>query len=144
VWKTFLRGMHPILMDDPSESVKHFKSLEGAEDTRRAMGHTLAFARKMDLARMTPTDRPEHCSTRYCLRHPGKEYLVYQPDNGPFTVHLEAGSYRYQWFHPREGKVVDSGTIEAKAGSTRFTPPFDGAAVLYLDVATGRGEPGKE
>ena len=44
---------------------------------RRAMGHTLAYANRMNLATMTPRDNL--ASSGYCLANPGEEYLIYLP-----------------------------------------------------------------
>ncbi len=146
VWKTFTRGMHPMLMDDPFLDVKSNKDMIGAAGTRRAMGDTLRYAEKLDLASTEPTDNLEHCSTGYCLQNPGHEYLVFQPKAGPFKVALKSGAYRYEWFHPRNHKVVEQSTIRAESGLQEFIPPFDGAAVLYLkntnDFATVGPRPG--
>ncbi len=142
VWKTFTRGMHSLLMDDPFLDVKSEKDMVGAEGTRLAMGDTLAYAKRIDLAATEPTDDPVHCSTGFCLRHAGHEYLVYQPVTGPvtagsvtagpFTVLLETGAYRYEWFDARNHEVVSRGTIYAEGGEFEFTPPFETEAVLYL------------
>ncbi|MHC4401986.1 MAG: DUF6298 domain-containing protein [Planctomycetota bacterium] len=140
-WRCFARGLHPIFMDDPpiKGAAEHPRFKDTGPDgpaarTRAAMGDTLSFAGRIDLAAMTPTDDPDECSTRHCLRHPGREYLVYQPKAGPFTLVVKAGKYQIEWFRPPTGKTVERGHIEAGDGSRRFTPPFDGHAVLYLRV----------
>jgi hypothetical protein len=63
VWKAFTRGMNPIYMDtwDVSDATR-----EGA---RKAMGHTLTCAKRMNLATMTP--RNDLASSTYCLANPG-------------------------------------------------------------------------
>jgi len=88
VWKSFLRGHNPILMEHlpPLSVVLNELPLTpddpGYVASRRAMGQTRRLAERMNLAAMTP--HPELASTRYCLANPGKEYLVYQPkDGGP-------------------------------------------------------------
>lgn len=104
-WRSFLRGHHPILMDygivdvvhplDPSLGAPSYESFEPA---RRAMGDTLGFARRLRLLAMTP--RGELSSTGYALADPGREYLVLQPAGSaePFTVTLDPGAYRAEWF----------------------------------------------
>jgi hypothetical protein len=127
VWKAFTRGMNPIYMDtrDVSDARR--------EGTRKAMGYTLAYANKMDLALMTP--RPELVSTSYCLASPGTEYLVYQPRNGEsFSVELRTGTYHSEWFNPATGLIASSGNVHAEGGEQRFKAPFTGEAVLYLKV----------
>ncbi len=141
-WKTFLRGHNPILYDlgivtgvnppDPTSGSPSFASLEGA---RYAMGDTLRFARKIDLARMEP--RGDLSSTGYALTNPGEEYLVLQPDETaePFTVRLEANSYFVRWHSVGSRETKDAGTvtIESRDDAT-FEAPFAvaGPAVLYL------------
>jgi len=49
--------------------------------TRLAMGHTLTYANRMNLADMTPHNNL--ASTRYCLANSGTECLVYLP---PFSL----------------------------------------------------------
>ena len=134
VWKSFTRGMNPIYMDPWGDFNNPFDP-DGDEIIRKSMGYTLAYAKKMELADMPPSDSTSDCSTQYCLRNPGNEYLVYQPSSGSFTVNLSAGTYDYEWFNPDTGAVVDTGTITVSAGSRNFTPPFTGNAVLYLSLS---------
>jgi hypothetical protein len=130
IWKSFTRGMNPIFMD----------LMELASDTdatrqaaRRNMGYTLAYANRMNLAAMTPSSSSSNCSTTYCLRNPGNEYLVYQPNSGSFRVDLQSGNYSYEWFNPVAGTVASSGAInQSMSGNRSFTPPFSNDAVLYL------------
>lgn len=141
VWKTFLRGNNPILMDC-------YTSLWGAPEfgcngslnpvfdpIRAAMGHTATFAHRMNLSNMIPSDSTSICSTRYCLYNSGVEYLVYQPISGSFAVNLIPGDYDYEWFNPSSGSVVQTGTRVVSGGSESFTPPFSGDAVLYIYIS---------
>jgi hypothetical protein len=100
------------------------------------MGVTLRFASRMELAETLPTDDAALCSTRYCLRNPGKEYLVYQPEAGPFDVIVLEGNYHLEWFDPSTHETIETGQKRLASGSTRFTPPVDGTAVLYLKSTT--------
>jgi len=124
VWKSFLRGYNPIYMDN-------LDSDRTREEARKAMGHTLVYAAKMDLSDMSPRD--DLASTTYCLAHPGSKYLIYQPEPyAAFTVNLTAGMYSYEWFNPASGTFALTGTFTAEGGNKSFTPPFLGDAVLYL------------
>jgi hypothetical protein len=131
-WKSFLRGLNPLYMD-PYDDVAGWKPTTpaNAEDVRRNLGYTLAFANRMDLASMTP--QPALASTAYCLAKPGSEYLVYQPASGAFTVDLRAGTYTYEWFRPETGSGAGRGSLTVE-GRRELTPPFNGDAVLYLKV----------
>jgi hypothetical protein len=103
----------------------------GWEPIRAAMGHTRRLAERVNLAFMRPRD--ELASTGYCLAHPGKEYVVYQPKAGAtFTVQLNAGTYQFEWLDPAQAKAGGAGRLETPDGQREFTPPFDGDAILYL------------
>jgi Family of unknown function (DUF6298) len=86
VWKSFLRGLNPILMDviqnrAPGVETKwNDPSRPSLSHTRKAMGHTLAYARRINLANMVP--RPDLSSTKYCLADLRAEYLIYIPSAG--------------------------------------------------------------
>lgn len=141
VWKSFLRGYNPIYMDpldlsQPDGVLDFAKSSAPAIALARpAMGHTRAYAERMNLAAMTPRD--DLASTQYCLANPGKAYLVYLPDGGEVTVDLSAakGPLAVEWFNPRTGEQRASG--RAEGGAQRpFQAPFEGDAVLYLRRAS--------
>jgi uncharacterized protein DUF6298/collagenase-like protein with putative collagen-binding domain len=125
VWKTFTRGYNPILMDPLTDS-------PALEEARVAMGRTRSYAMRIDLASMAP--RGDLCSTGYCLVNPGREYLVYQPTSGQFSVDLRAGPGQRltaEWMDPASGKVASAPEVAGGAVAA-FTPPFRGPAVLYL------------
>ncbi|MCP5005508.1 MAG: hypothetical protein GY941_16455 [Planctomycetes bacterium] len=126
IWKSFLRGHNPILMDWDIEKTDEPRKLSA----REAMGDTLKYAEKMNLAAMTPSTQIS--STKYALANPGSEYLIYQPNTGSFKVNLEAGKYDFEWFRPKTGEVFSTGTVNSQAGKRSFTPPFGGTVVLYL------------
>jgi hypothetical protein len=124
------------------------------EPLRRNMGYTLRYARKMNLAAMTP--HGELASTEFCLADPGREYLVYLPKGGEVTVDLSAasGAIAVEWLDPRSGDTTPG---ERTFGDRKrsFKPPFDGDAVLYLlrrpspenlhfETRTSKLEPGAE
>lgn len=131
LWMCLTRG-HSVNAVDGDGEVEDWFS---AEDSR-VMRDTWSYANKMNLSSMIPSDSSSHCSTKYCLRNPGQEYLIYQPDAGSFTVDLVARDYSYEWFNPDTGSVSETGDISASGGSQSFTPPFSGDAVLYLYVET--------
>ena len=137
VWKSFCRGLNPIFMDpvgpQPGNGavLPNPNDLPAFEPVRRAMGHTLAYADRMDLAAMVP--RNDLASTRYCLANPGTEYLVYLPEGGEVTVDLSGapGGIDGEWFNPETGE--ETAAARTIGGDRRgFAAPFDGDAVLYL------------
>ena len=86
VWKSFLRGLNPILMDviqnrAPGHEEKwNDPTRPSLSIARRAMGHTLNYTARADLATMVPL--PNLSSTKYCLADPGAQYLIYVPSQG--------------------------------------------------------------
>lgn len=131
IWECSLRGIQPILMDTYCYGKPEWTSNDEQKAMRTQMGYTLDFARKMNLAAMTP--RPDLASTAYCLASPGVEYLIYQPKTGEgFSVQLEAGKYRCEWFDPTKGATSAGGQVESAGGAQQFKAPFEGDAVLYL------------
>lgn len=142
VWKTFLRGHHPILMDygiiagfeptDESSATSGIPPFESYEPARWAMGDTRRYAERMDLVEMTPRD--DIASSGYSLVHAGAEYLVLQPDAGrELQVHLEAGEYRVEWFDIDE-RTTQSGdpVVVDEAREVSFRAPFPHPSALYL------------
>lgn len=133
VWKSFTRGLNTAYMDPMGPTFKwaSMNKVWDLEDARKAMGHTLRFAERMDLARVVP--RGDLASTKYCLANPGSEYLIYLPDGGEVKVDLSAavGTLKVEWFHPATGQTLSAGSIAG--GATRsIKAPFEGDAVLYL------------
>ncbi len=133
VWKTFCRGENPIWMDPYVKNpvLGPPKLPANPEIVRSNMGYTRDYADRMDLAAATPSK--ELASTGYCLANPGKEYLVFAPDGGEFTVDLSAatGQFNVEWLNPRNG-THKAGKIVAAAAKRTFQPPFAGEAVLFL------------
>jgi len=129
VWKSFVRGYNPILMDHLTNPMAD--TSPGFVAARVAMGHTARFAERIDLATMMP--RGDLASTRYALADPGHEYLVYQPSRWPFTVNLSgaSGTYEVRWFDTTSGKTKSSGTVRGDR-TVSLWPPFAGGTVLHL------------
>ena len=153
VWKSFLRGLNPILMDvlqnrSPGYEQKwNLPNRPGLAETRQAMGQTRTYAKRLDLAEMTPAG--ELVSTQYCLANLGNEYLIYLPfsenrgidkifkrlgiTSSKITINLSniKGTFRSEWFNPKENAVIDGDEIIG--GETKsLKVPFSGDAVLYL------------
>jgi len=149
-WKSFVRGHNTLLMDSwvpipgrpcgrvnwasrPGNPIRDLNRSEAWtwEPVRKAIGNTRTYANRMNLAAATP--RNELASTRYCLAHPGEEYLVYLPEGDEVTVDLSSapGDFAAEWMHPVEGTITPGGTVKG-GGKPEFAVPFSGPAVLYL------------
>lgn len=125
VWKTFLRGLNVLFMED------YLPSPTWQDSARTAMGQVRRFAEKVNLAEMRPADRLSE--TRYCLAEEGRQYLVFQHDKGEFTVDLKdaPGTFQAEWFDVNGNRAVPAKPVQGGASRT-FTTPFPGPAVLYL------------
>jgi hypothetical protein len=131
VWKSFLRGINPIFMDPYDGIVLGEEFDPKYEPVRKALSYTRTYAEKIDLIKMLP--KPELSTTGYCLANPGTEYLIYNP--GPdktFTVTIKPTDFSYEWFDITQGKVISTGSINAKSQTQNFTAPISPDAVLYL------------
>jgi hypothetical protein len=125
VWHSFCRGLNVLFMEEmlPSPTWQ--------DSARTAMGQTRRYAVRMNLAAMKPAARL--CGTGYCLASPGQEYLVFQSDQGQFTVDLKdaPGSFSAEWLDVNADRTVPAPAIQGGAVRT-FTTPFPGPAALYL------------
>jgi hypothetical protein len=135
-WKSFCRGYNVLYMDRCDDFATAFYEHERwpqrfNPDLRREMGRIRAYAERMELNAATPQNGL--ASTGYCLAQPGEEYLVYQPTAGPFAVELASGAYEYEWHDPSTGEAAGQGAVSVGPRAPRFTPPFEGDAVLYLE-----------
>lgn len=155
VWKSFLRGLNPILMDvlqhkgpgGKDRPVWSEPDRPGLSETRSAMGQTLRYAKRINLQKMVP--RPELSSTQYCLADAGSEYLIYLPITGVrrrekilqqigilnrkiwVDLYGVSETFRIEWFNPETDEVIDGGVVDG--GATHyFISPFSGDAILYL------------
>lgn len=124
VWKAFTRGYNPIYMD----GYDLWPPLGEEANIRAYMGYTRTYADKMNLVAMTPQNALSE--TTYCLANVGYEYLFYQPGTGAFDINVTYRKYLYEWCNPTTGVIVESGSNHF--GTQEVTPPFSGAAVLYL------------
>lgn len=79
-------------------------------------------------------------STGICLAEPGREYLIYAPEGGIFTVDLSTdpkANYEARWFNPRIGKFAGSVVVKV-AGIVKFHCPDANDWILHV-VRDGKG-----
>jgi hypothetical protein len=141
---------------DPLEDPRWASSRRKFESCRRAMGHTLDYANRLDLTSMTP--RGELASTGYCLTNPGEDYVIYVPFDAwridsvrllgrltrpirqvrwqfkqSVTVNLSSasGTLSVEWFNPSTGETRRGPAVQG-GRSYCFTAPFRGDAVLHI------------
>jgi hypothetical protein len=123
-WKSFVRGLQPIVMDSVQPAA-------GDPETavRVALGDTRRLATQLPLAGMTP--RGDLASTGYALAQPGVAYVVFAPEGGEVSITVEPGTYQAHWWRVETREEVPIDTLRG-GGEQTFTPPFAGAAVLWL------------
>jgi hypothetical protein len=102
---------------------------------RQNMGYAGDYAKRMNLAAMTP--QGNLASTGYALANTtpsASEFLVYAPSGGSFTVNLSntTNTLNIEWLNPSTGIKTAGGTIAGGLVGATFTTPFLGDAVLYL------------
>jgi hypothetical protein len=127
VWKSFLRGLNVLFMEEllPSPTWQ--------DSARVAMGQVRLWAGKIDLAHMAPA--PERAATGYFLAHgEGTEFLAYQDGSqGEFWIDLKntPGTYEVEWFDTTTGKTLPGNPVEG-GGRCVLTTPFPGAAAVHV------------
>jgi hypothetical protein len=130
VWKTFLRGHHTLYMDP----------LDGdpvREEARRAMGDTLRFSQRIDLAACVPD--VEVCSSGYALvnRTPEREEILSWLPKGRGKIDLSwvPRELNAAWLDPASGAELDGGPIRG-GGKRRVASPWRRETVLLLAAAS--------
>ena len=72
-------------------------------------------------------------STRFALADIGREYVVFQPDDGEFRVDLPAGRYVAEWFSLTDRSWSSGDPVSVTEGEgTGFRSPGSGPCVLHL------------
>jgi hypothetical protein len=137
VWKSFMQGINPIFMDpydgELLDNPNDVASLtDEIELLRKSMGHTLYFAKKIDLISMNPDTTIS--STGYCLAAVAQEYLVYAPTQHEFEVDLKSASgfFTSAWFDPVSGTTVEGEPVEGGDIRRLISPFKSGESVVYL------------
>lgn len=142
VWKSFTRGLNPILMDpyEPLYGLENSGITEWVlvnernhpiwEPIRKNMGYARYYAERVNLADMIP--REDLSSSEYCLADYGREYLIYIPNQKEIIVDLgeNVGDYSVEFLDPYSGICKYDKVKSAK--KRKFINPYDNAAVLYI------------
>jgi hypothetical protein len=144
VWKSFTRGLNPILMD-PYEPLYGLENKPWVGSLNRrdhplwvSLRRNLKLARdvaeRVDLASMLP--RVDLASTGYCLANEGDDYLVYLPEGVRVEVDLSYGAttVSVQWLDPGTGMIVSGDAVPGGDRRT-FVSPFARDAVLHLSTS---------
>jgi hypothetical protein len=132
VWKSFLRGLNVLFMEEllPSPTWQ--------DSARAAMGQVRSWAGTIDLAHMVPV--PERAQTGYLLAHTGgTEFLAYQDGSqGEFWIDLKdaPGTFEVRWFDTTTGKTI-TGKPAHGGGRRVFTTPFPGPAAVHMKRSDG-------
>jgi hypothetical protein len=72
------------------------------------------FQKYLPFSEMTPNDRL--VSNGWCLAKEGEVYCVYLPQGGGSNIQLSEGRYSVEWFNPRNGGNLTSGSIKEVNG----------------------------
>ncbi len=133
-WKSFLRGLNPILYD--LGIAAGFDPLDPAlEPARLALGDTRRLAEQLDLARTEP--QGHLASSGFALCRPDHDYVALRPagDGGPLSLDVPPGTYAVRWIdiddridHAGDDLVADG------PAATVLTCPFadDHSGVVHL------------
>jgi hypothetical protein len=138
VWKSFMRGLNPIFMDDLGQTGINLGGNTPFFDpawyaVRTGMTQTARYAARLDLKNAKPNGNLS--STGYMLANPGTQYLAFAPSGGGFTINLSAGSgnnFSVEWFNVSTGAVTTSNPVSGGSSNQSFAQPFTGPAVLFL------------
>ncbi len=134
VWKSFFRGLNPILMDTDDGKVLAPKSLDPdwVDPLRKSMGYTLLLANRIDLISMKPDTTL--VSSAYCLANKGTEYLIYLPEDKTVEVDLSGitGDFTSEWFNPQLGEFIEGETIEGGDRISMTSPSGGVNVILHL------------
>lgn len=80
-------------------------------------------------------------NSKYCFSNPGKVYVIYMPNGGSTNLDLNAnkGSYHITWYDPRQGGVLQKGSITEANGQGKISlgnppsAPFSDWVVLVRE-----------
>ena len=142
VWKGFLMGFNPILMDGwDGKAVDiglapYDRNDPRWEPARRNLGYAVTLANRLGLERLAP--RPDLASTGYCLADttPGSaRFLVYVPRDARLDLDLRGiparDTLKVEWLDTRAGTTLPGGVVGGGA-RVYFDAPTGNEAILIL------------
>jgi putative tricarboxylic transport membrane protein len=132
VWKSFCRGLNPILLERYALSTDLSGTIDPRFDgARRNLGYARMYSRRIDLGRAAPNG--ELASTKYCLSDGKTQFLVFAPEGGPLSVDLAGapGLLSVEWLDPETGEISPRGQIVGGAPQ-QLMCPFKGGGVVYV------------
>ncbi len=104
--------------------------------------HALDFFRtQLPFQEMVPSD--SLTSSGWCLAKSGQIYAVYLPNGGADTLQLASGTYGVQWYNPRSGGALQSGSVASVSGpgAVSIGLPPGGATNDWVALVKSGGAP---
>lgn len=130
-WKSFLRGVNPILLD--CEWCAR-ESLATRTAIKLRMAQALNYAARVDLAAMTVETGTSVIATGYGLYAACSEYLMYQPTAATNAINLTAcagQSFTTEYLNPATGAIT---TAADTAGGASRNFVASAERVVYLKL----------
>jgi hypothetical protein len=134
VWKTFLRGHHPIFMDPYDGSVLRRGDEKQWEQIRKAMGVVRRLSQQIDLARLTP--QADLVGGGFCLAEPQRTYLLWAPKGETVTVPgvPPGATFKATRIDPVTGSGQTQQVVANQAGISLGSSLADGTWLLEVDT----------
>lgn len=85
-------------------------------------GHLLKFIASLHVPFWEMVPEGNLASSRYALVKPGTYYLVYAESDVKVDLSGADGTLHYRWLDPRNGKIVESGTVQGGSKQTFKIP----------------------
>jgi hypothetical protein len=142
VWKSFLRGHHPIFMDPYDGAILGSGKDPNWKAVRLNLGHTLRIAQRVQLAQLIP--RPDLASTRYCLAGGLDGHwaaLAYLPNTRQLVLNTSEaeGQLEYQWLDTRDGQLTTGPALKAGHEHTLESPHPTSSTLLVQSTRSASG-----
>jgi hypothetical protein len=129
VWKSFMRGLHPIFMDRVNSSNDILNSVS----IRSAMGQTKLLADRLKLSTISP--RQDLSSSGYCLTDLDSQWVFYTTTTTSLSMNLKSTTNKFnvEWINPINGTKSSGGQING-GDSRSITPPYAPVVLNLIKV----------